>query len=70
MLVVALLAAAASQQAAATRPTPVVQATATIRIISGERLKLGQQPQSAQLRQAQFRDSDGQVRPARLIEFQ
>ena len=70
MLVLALLAAATTPQPSNGRETPVVQATATVRIVSGARLKLGERTSGTQLRQTQFRDTDGKLQPATLIEFQ
>ena len=69
MMILALIAAAAAPPAEA-RPTAVVQATATVRIISGKRLTLGTRTVDAELRRTRIRDRDGQVKPARLIEFQ
>jgi hypothetical protein len=47
------------------------QATATIRIISGARLRLGEEPEAtgSALRRSVIR-IDGEARPARLIEFE
>ena len=69
MIALALLAAAAAQPPA-TQVTALVQARASVRIISGQRLTLGTAIAEAQLRQTRLRDIDGQVKPARLIEFQ
>ena len=69
MMILALIAASAAQPPEA-RVAPVVHATATVRIISGKRLTLGTKTPEAELRRTRFRDSDGQVKPARLIEFQ
>lgn len=68
MMIFALIAAAAVQPAPA-RPGPVVHATATIRIIAGERLTWGAKSPQAELRQTRVRDFDGQWKPAQLIEF-
>ena len=69
MMLLALIAAAAAQPQA-TRVGPVVQATATVRIISGRRLRLGTKAPEAELRESSVRDIDGRVKPAQLIEFQ
>lgn len=67
-----LLTAAALVAAVPQHSGPVVQATATVRIISGAVLKLGQAPQGqvARMRDATLRSSDGTVQPARLVEFE
>lgn len=70
MMLVVLLAAAASIPAPPPRPAVVVQAQATVRIVSGARVKLGDRNADAQLRTTQFRDADGNRRPAKLVEFQ
>ena len=70
MMLVALLAAAASTPAPPPRPAVVLQAQATVRIVSGARIKLGDKTADAQLRSTQFRDSDGNMQPAKLVEFQ
>ena len=63
---------------AATAPTPstqpvrpAVQARATVRIVSGARLRLGEEP-GANLPPVRdtFVRSDGTARPAKLIEFE
>ena len=69
MMVLALLAAAAAEPAPP-RIGPVVQASATVRIISGRRLTLGTPAADAELRKSSVRDIDGRSKPARLIEFQ
>jgi hypothetical protein len=69
MVLLALLAATAAQPADA-RPRAVVQATATVRIISASRLTLGSGTPGAELRTARVRDRDGLQKPAKLIEFQ
>lgn len=69
MMIFALIAAAAVQPGPA-RSGPVVHATATIRIIAGERLTWGAKSPQAELRRTRVRDSDGQWKPARLTEFQ
>jgi hypothetical protein len=49
----------------------VAQATASVRIISGVRLKFGDEnPQAPKARDRKVRTEDGLVRPARLIEFE
>lgn len=67
-----LLTAAALLAAVPQHSGPVVQATATVRVISGAVLKLGQAPQGqgARMRDATLRGSDGTVQPARLVEFE
>ena len=70
MMMVALLAAAASIPAAPPPPAAVVQARATVRIVSGVRVKLGSQNADAQLRNTRFRSADGTTQPAKLVEFQ
>ena len=68
-----LAAAIAAGAPASNRPVPAVvaEATATVRIVSGVRLKLDS-PTNADAPPA--RDSklraDGKLRPARLIEFE
>ena len=69
MIILALIAATAAQPQEA-RVGAVVQATATVRIISGRRLTLGTKVPEAELRQSSVRDIDGQPKPAQLIEFQ
>ncbi len=69
MMIIALLAVAAAQPGTA-RAGAVLHPTATVRIIAGERLTLGAKIPQAELRRTNVRDTDGQVKPARLIEFQ
>ena len=69
-MIVALLAAAASVPAAPPRSAAIVQAQATIRILSGTRVKLGDRNADAQLSDTRFRDRDGKAHPAKLVEFQ
>ena len=69
MVILALIAAATAQPQQM-RVGPAVHATATVRIISGRRLTLGMDTPEAELRRTRVRDSDGQAKPARLIEFQ
>lgn len=54
------------------RPVATVQATATIRIISGVSLKLdaARNDGAPSAHESKVRTEDGLVRPARLIEFQ
>jgi len=64
--------AAATAQPSEWRPVASVQATATIRIISGVVLKFGA-PQNAgapAAHDSKVTTEEGLVRPARLIEFQ
>jgi len=68
MVVFALAAAAAATPASSSRI--VEQARASVRIVSGSRVKLGQESAEAQLRKTRFRELDGTVRPAKLVEFQ
>ncbi|QIL01539.1 hypothetical protein G7078_01190 [Sphingomonas sinipercae] len=69
MMVVFALAAAAA--ATPSPPSRIVeQARASVRIVSGSRVKLGQESAEAQLRKTQFRELDGTLRPAKLVEFQ
>jgi hypothetical protein len=73
-----LVAAAVAVAAVATPPSPghpasaTVQATATIRIISGVTLKLdaSTNPDAPPSRDTVIRSADGSTAPARLIEFQ
>ncbi len=67
-----LLAAAVMAAAAPQHSGPVVQATATVRVISGTVLHFGQAPkdEGARMREATFRSSDGTVQTARLVEFE
>lgn len=69
MIALALIAVAATQPAQA-RAVPVAQATASVRIVAGKRMTLGKSTPEAELRRTRFRDTDGLVKPARLIEFQ
>ena len=69
MMILALIAAAASQPVEA-RAGAVVQASATVRIISGKRMTLGTKVPEAELRRTSVRDADGRQKPAQLIEFQ
>lgn len=72
MLFLAAAAAIATPQPASSRPVPVAaQATATVRIISGVRLKLDSptNPGAPPARDSKVTTDSG-TRPARLIEFQ
>lgn len=69
MMILALIAASVAQPSAAPAAA-VVRATATVRIISGKRLTLGTETPEAELRRTRFRDRDGDLKPAQLIEFQ
>jgi hypothetical protein len=69
MMILALIAAVAAQPSQP-HGGAVVQATATVRIISGRRLTLGARTAEAELRRTSVRDVDGQPKPAQLIEFQ
>lgn len=68
----ALAALAANPQPNAWAPAAAVQATATVRIISGARLKLDAEanPGAPRARRTKLTTPDGVTRPARLIEFQ
>lgn len=72
MVILALVAAttAAAEPQPTTRVAPAVQARATVRIVSGVRVKFGEEVEDAQLRTTQVRDSDGNMKEARLVEFQ
>lgn len=70
MLLVALIAASAAVQAPQPSLRPAAQqATATVRIISGERITAAQLPQDAIIREAQIKGADGELRHVRLVEF-
>lgn len=71
MLLLAAAAIAAATPAPSGPPPVVVQATATVRIISGVRLKLDS-PTNADAPPAHDSTitADGTQQPARLIEFQ
>jgi hypothetical protein len=70
MMVLFALAAAAASATPAPPPRIVEQARASVRIVSGVRVKLGTATADAQLRQTSFRDPDGTSRPAKFVEFQ
>lgn len=70
MVIFALLAATAAEPPPPPPATPLVQARATVRVLSGVRVKFGEEQENAQLRTSQVRDRDGQVQQARLVEFQ
>jgi hypothetical protein len=67
-----LLAALALAAAAPQHSGPVVQATASVRVISGSVLHFGQahHEQGARMRDATVRSTDGTVQTARLVEFE
>ncbi|MFL6759810.1 hypothetical protein [Sphingomonas sp.] len=69
MLAAAVLATAAPHSAA---NSAVAQATATIRVVTAVRLKLGalNNPGAPSARNAVVRLNDGTAKPAKLIEFQ
>ena len=75
-MVMILLAAAALATALTPSPAPVpsatAQAIATIRVVSGVRLKLDApvNPGAPPTRDTVLRSGDGTSQPARLIEFQ
>jgi hypothetical protein len=69
-----LLLAAATAGAGAPPPVPadrapLLQATATVRIVQGERIKPGDLPKTAMVTETRVRGSDGVERNARLVEF-
>lgn len=73
-MILALFAAAAAGTPAAEQPTssarrPVVQATATVRILSGIRVEAGSTPQDAIIRLVSLESADGSPRQAKLVEF-
>jgi hypothetical protein len=73
MFTLAAAAALATAPLSDHRPAPVVaQATATVRIISGVRLKLDSptNPDAPPAHDAKVTTKDGETRPARLIEFE
>ena len=73
MFSLAVAAALAMASSPDHRPAPVVaQATATVRIISGVRLKLDSptNPDAPPAHDAKVITKDGETRPARLIEFE
>jgi len=67
-----LAAAALATKAPEPRVSAVVQATATIRIVSGVSLKLDGSPNAdaPPARDSIIKTSDGTSHPAKLIEFQ
>ena len=70
-----VLLATAALAATPPQPRPVsasVQATATIRVISGVQLKLDgtNNPGAPSPRDSNIKSADGSVQPAKLIEFQ
>jgi hypothetical protein len=69
MMILSLIAAVAVQPELP-RGGVAVQATASVRIISGKRVTLGTPIAEAELRQTRVRDVDGQPKSAQLIEFQ
>ncbi|HET7606239.1 MAG TPA: hypothetical protein VFK28_09240 [Sphingomicrobium sp.] len=72
MLLIAAAAAVAAPQPPSSRPAPAVaQATATVRIVSGVRLKLDSptNPGAPPAHDSKVMTEQGK-RPARLIEFQ
>jgi len=48
---------------------PIVQATATVRILPGARITASEVPETAIVRETRVRGSDGIERNARLVEF-
>ena len=45
------------------------QATATVRILAGERIGAGKLPETAIVTDTVVKDADGSEKPARLVEF-
>lgn len=73
-MILALFAAAAAGAPASEQPTssvrrPVVQATASVRILSGVRVEAASMPQDALVRLVPLESADGSRRQARLVEF-
>ena len=68
ILLAAAVASPPSQGRAASRPA-LVQATATVRIVQGERVVAGHVPETAMVTNTRVRGSDGVLRDARLIQF-
>ena len=73
MAIFALIAAAVLPASAVLPPQSprgaITQATASVRILSGERIGADSLPQTAIVRDTQVRGSDGSEKPARLVEF-
>ena len=73
MVLLALLAAIAQPTSALPPPQvprgAIVQATATVRIIAGERISADNMPDTAIVTDTRVRGEDGVERPARLVEF-
>ena len=73
MLLFALAAIAASPVDGPSPPQmpgrAIHQATATVRIVAGERIGAGRLPETAIVTDTMVKDADGSERPARLIEF-
>ena len=74
MLLLAALAASAMAQPPAYRPRPelVRHATATVRIVSGERVRFGRggrKGRATQVHERLVREKDGRLTPITLVEF-
>lgn len=71
LLALALIAAPPSGAPAPPhRPTSAIQqASATVRIISGERITADHMPEAAIVTDTKIRAADGSETPARLVEF-
>ncbi|HET9459538.1 MAG TPA: hypothetical protein VFO51_06115 [Sphingomicrobium sp.] len=74
MMILALFAAAAAGAPATEQPMssarrPVVQATASVRILSGVRVEASSTPQDALVRLVPLESPDGSRRQAKLVEF-
>jgi hypothetical protein len=73
MLLLAAAAIAASAPQSSPNAGASVQAMASIRIISGVRLRLGgeqKDPSLPRLRDAVIHTADAQLQPAKLVEFE
>lgn len=70
MLLAALLAAtAAAQSPQAVGGTTLQQASATVRIVPGERISAAELPRDALVRDTHVKGADGQSKTVRLVEF-
>ena len=74
MIAAIVLAAAAAAGASSAEPSPasrvpIAQATATVRIVQGERITADKLPETAMVVETRLRGSDGIERAVRLVEF-
>lgn len=69
MLALAIFAASVPTQPQARPPKPLVQATATVRIVSAARITREETPEGALVRKTQVRTADGRPEMVRLVEF-